>query len=290
VREFLNANTLANDARMRRTSFAGAFIYLEGECDERLYSLFFDSTACQFIIAHTKINVLGVCRLFATAPFAGVIGIVDSDFDFLDNSEQVDKNLFSTDLHDAECMMLSGSAFDRLMSEFASPAKLLAWKKVNTAEVRDFILEQAMQIGALLWYSNREGLGLTFRSLEYKEFIDPDSLVLDRDKFIGHLKNKSSRHDIKDEALKEALIDRLSKGRVSPWHLACGHHFVSILGIGFRWAFGNRPPTEVTVTRLEQSLRLSYPINEFSKTKLFRYLKEWEKTNAGYKLLRDDIE
>ena len=80
MRQFLNANTLANDVRMRRSVWKIAFLFVEGESDERLYSIFVGSSTCQIVVSHGRANLIEACEILNADGFKGFLGIIDADF------------------------------------------------------------------------------------------------------------------------------------------------------------------------------------------------------------------
>ncbi len=128
---------------MRREVFKGAFLYVEGSSDAKFFGMFIDQTSCQIIIAHNRFNVVEACRIHESKGFGGVVGIIDADFDHLEQKIPDVSIVFQTDMHDAECYMLSACAFAKLVSEFASEDKLKAWRECCAGDVRRHLAQQA---------------------------------------------------------------------------------------------------------------------------------------------------
>jgi len=291
MKRFINGDTLANEARMRRELFKGAFLLVEGESDERLYGIFVDCDNCQTIICHGRENLFDTCRILNDNHFAGVLGVADADFDHIEGREPPFANLYYTDWHDAECMMLRGAALDRIISQFTSRDKLSSWCDSYGRDVRQHLLVHSASVGFLLWHSNKNGLGLSFDNLEAKEYFDRKSLVVDVAKLVKHVKNKSSRHDLPDDELIEGIYERQTL-REDLWQIVRGHDVIDVLGYAFRYAWGTCTAHDVSLEVLEQSLRLAFPAEEFANTALFRRIREWEKENQPYLVLglrRGDI-
>src|SRR5437016_2205089 len=162
MKDSINGATLANEARMRRSVFKGAFLFVEGDSDERLYGIFTNHEKCQIIICHGRANSFDACRNLREAGTLGILAIADADFEHLEGrNPPVDCVLF-TDWHDAECMMLRGSAFERVVSQFISREKFATWSEDHGSDVRQYLLNQSVSVGYLLWHSIAGGLGLDF--------------------------------------------------------------------------------------------------------------------------------
>ena len=289
MKGFINGDTLANEARMRRAVFKGTFLLVEGESDERLFGIFVDYVHCQIIISHGRENLFDACRILDQAGVVGILAIADADFEHLEGrNPPVDCILF-TDWHDAECMMLRGVAFDRLISQFVSREKFPAWCETHGSDVRQHLLNQSAPVGYLLWHSLANRLGLDFDNLEVKEFMERATLLTSVESLVQHVKNKSSRHDLTNEALMAGLNQR--RGISSDlWQIVRGHDFADSLGYAFRYAWGSASAQSVAFDRLEQCLRLAFPAHEFAATGLFQRIKNWERSNPPYRIFSDPLE
>jgi hypothetical protein len=284
MQQLLNPDTHANDARMRRSSFRGAFLFLEGESDAKVYGGFTDSAFCQIIVARNKESVIATCEILHRDLFAGFLGIVDADYDNLLGVTPPLKAILFTDWHDCECMMLRGAAFDKILRELASRQKLESWCSKYTCNLREHLLQESAKIGSLLLHSIKAGLSLKFSNLEVKEFVDPGSLRIIPISLVKHVKNKSSRQELPDQPLldvvmtEKAITDDL-------WQIVRGHDLVAILGQALRSALGNCQAQDVTQDRLELYLRVAYPSQEFVITKLFQNIQNWEQQNPQFHIL-----
>lgn len=185
--------------------------------------------------------MIGACQILEEAGFAGAIGIVDADFDHIEAKASSLKTVFRTDLHDAECMILSGVAFQKVLDQFASGPKLEAWSKLFGSDVRNCLLSETAKIGCLLWWSLSEDANLVFTELDYGAFVDAKTYSINLSRFVTHVKNKSNRHDLVTATLVGAIEGRIAKGH-SPWHLARGHDITDFLGYlcGSHWVIGPR--------------------------------------------------
>lgn len=270
---------------MRREVFKGAFLFVEGPSDGRFYGMFVDQNVCQIIIAYNRFNVIETCRILEGENFKGTIGIIDADFDHLEEKIPDVSSVFQTDLHDSECFMLSTKAFEKLLSECASQEKLKAWQKTYVSDVRGHLLQQAAITGGLLWHSNRTGLGLCFRDLEVKEYVDEAGLKIDIPQFIKHVKNKSQKYDSKNEQLAVAIQERLEASD-KIWQIVRGHDLVDLLSFAFRKTLGNWKAQEVTREHIERGLRLAYSEDDFFQTEIFSKIRAWEATNPPFRIFR----
>ncbi len=171
MRENLTADRDANAIRLRRQTFPGVFLLVEGSSDKVFYERFIEKISCQIIAISgkpsSKFKIISVLSILENSNFQGVLAIVDADFDHLESSATITPNLIRTDTHDLETMLLQSLALDKVMAEFGSEEKITKFRDIRTA-----LLEAGMPIGYLLWISKLDGLNLTFNDLEFGKFID----------------------------------------------------------------------------------------------------------------------
>jgi Protein of unknown function (DUF4435) len=284
MRDFLSVDRDANAIRLRRTTFAGAFLLVEGSTDKKFYERFVDLPSCETISysgrkPSSKLWVIDVLGTLEKSNFLGVIAIVDADFDHLESVSWHSPNLFRTDTHDLETMLLNSPALDKVVTEFGSAEKVAGLGK----DIRTVLLEDGMPIGYLRWVSQVDGLNLTFNGIKFSKFINEKTLELDRDQLIAEVKNKSQKPDLQSSDLQRRLMSQQSSTH-DPWQVCCGHDLVEILSLGLRKAIGSNNPSDVEPNGLERSLRLAYEATYFCKTQLYLSIRSWENSNYTFKV------
>ncbi|NJM27727.1 MAG: DUF4435 domain-containing protein [Pseudanabaena sp. RU_4_16] len=284
MRELLSVDRDVNAIRLRRTTFSGAFLLVEGSTDKIFYERFVDTATCELVSVSgkpsSKLRVISVLRILENASFQGVLAIVDADFDHLEPSLTNSPNLLRTDTHDLETMLLKSFAFDKVLTEFGSKEKIINFNR----DVRTELLEAGMSIGYLRWVSQLDGLNLTFDGITFSKFTDEQTLQIDELKLIGAVKNKSQALSLKDEELQQRLVNQKSSSH-DPWQVCCGHDMIEILSLGLRKAIGSLKAADVAPNSLERSLRLAYEETYFCGTKLYLTMREWGNKNQPYQVL-----
>ena len=223
MRNYITAADVANEIRMTRTQFRGTFLIVEGQtADLRVYKRLIDPEQVQVTPAHNKDNALAALALLEDTNFLGVVAIVDADFWRLEGVEPTGPNLFITDTHDLETMLLESPSLEKLLDEFGSEEKITNFTANNKMEVRQALLTAACPIGYLRWVSQRNNLSLTFEGIIFSRFIDRDTLHIDISKLIREVKNKSRRHDLSESDLRDK-IDELADSKHNSWDICCGH-------------------------------------------------------------------
>lgn len=288
MREYISQNWTKNAARL--TQQARVLVLVEGESDKKLYKRllgFLEGCYVQTITQAIKKEqpasggnkqaVIAFLRnLEPEAQNLDIIAIVDADFDHLDpdNAAQL-PNLFRTDTHDLETLMLKSPVFDKILDEFGSEEKL----SEQEADLRGVLLRLGQPLGYLLWISLREDLGLSFEGLEFRKFIDDRKLTLNEAEMLKTVKNRSSpqaKAKIPDLSQLQDKIQAYQQEEHDPWQVCCGHHLVAILALALQKAIGTNNAKDVDPkTVLDRELRLAYESPYFRETKLYAALQTW---------------
>lgn len=284
MRENLTPGDIANEIRMTRASHEGAFLIVEGDTDARFYKRIVDSGTCGITIAHSKENAVQIVTILQADNFAGFLAIVDADFDVLDGKVFDSSNIFLTDTHDHETMILKSPALEKLLLEMGAEDKLGKLIKGRGKEFREALLEEGLHLGYLRWISLRHGHALTFEGLKYHRFIDITTLTTDRSKLIKTIKDHSQRPQVSDQEL-QLQIEAIRDESHDKWHVCCGHDLIGILSLGLRKAIGTWNSKDVEPEKLEMNLRLAYESAWFFNTGLYASIKAWEGNNGSFQII-----
>ena len=284
MRNYITADEVANGIRMARTQFRGTFLIVEGQtADFRVYKRLVDSKQTKITPAHNKDNALAALKILEDDHFLGVLAIVDADFWRLEGLDPTSPNLFITDTHDLETMLLESLSLEKLLDEFGSEQKIASFTKNNETDVRQALLTAAGPIGYLRWASQRNNLSLKFERIIFSRFIDSETLHPDINKLIQEVKNKSSRHDLDDNDLQDK-IDELTDPKHNSWDICCGHDLVCILSFSLRSVLGANNANKVEPEVLERLLRTGYESAYFLSTQLYQSLRRWETSNSPFRI------
>lgn len=280
----LTAHDIANTVRMTRSLHKGAFLIVEGDTDARVYKRFVAETDCKVIPAHNKDNAVNVLEMLENESFKGLLVIVDADFWHLEGIKTNSVNLFLTDTHDLETMIISASEVqEKILSECGSTNKI----KQLHHPVIDLILEATLPIGLFRWIasSSLDNLPLKFRDLPFENFVEKTKLKVNINKLLEEVKANSGDPEIDEKSIKNK-IKSLKKENHDPWQVCSGHDMVHILAIGLRSVFGNRKMRTLSADLLERMLRVAYEYSQFQLTQLYQSIENWEKTNPTYTVLK----
>ena len=284
LRASVNAHSIANGVRMKRLKHAGAFLLVEGEDDKKLFKNFVDSASCIIQIAYGKPNALGALAILEQDSFPGVLAIADADFAHLEGQPPHSPNLFWTDTHDLETMLLASPALDRLLSERGDEVKLAEFMQGAGADVRDALLRLGTPVGYLRWLSQREAMSLFFDELPFGEFLNEKTLALNEGALLRVLQTRS-RRGVLIQADIQAKIALLKSVEHDLWQVCCGHDLVSVLSVALLRVFGANKEADVKPGRLEESLRLAFTAADFKGTRLWAAVRAWEDRNPPFVVL-----
>ena len=284
MREAITAIRIANRIRLLRSQFPGAFLIVEGDADKRIYSRFTRAEACRLEVAYGRENVIAATLILEQESFAGVLAIVDADFDVLENRIFFSSNIFLTDTHDLETMMLKSPALEKLLLEMGSETKLDEFVKGLGKELREMLLEEGLHLGYLRWVSIRHGHALKFEGLKYRAFTDHLTLAVNQSKLIKAIKDHSQKPQLLDQELQQQ-IEAIRDETHDKWHVCCGHDLIGLLSVGLHKTIGSWNWKEIEPEIIERSLRLGYESAWFRDTRLYASIKAWEEVNGSFQVI-----
>ena len=282
MKEFLTGDTTANQVRLLRTQFAGAFVIVEGDDDYSVYKGLLSPNCCQLVPAYGKQKALSAQAVLDEGFFIGAVTIVDSDFDRLTGTKPTSSNVALTDGHDLECLICNSLALDRVLETFTSRGKLEAFVTRIAMTVRQRVVESAAKIGYLLWASRENEWSLDFKELKFSKFVDATALSIDATQLLKAVRDKSQRHDLPEILLVQEIQKRESLTN-DVWQASRGHDIAGILSFALTSLIGNMNSNDVTVEIIERSLRLTFRPAEFAVTELWKSLSEWS-SKTGFAL------
>lgn len=277
------SSELANEIRMRRSQFSGTFLIVEGRDDRLFMAGFVSKSTCSIEVADGKHNVCNVIDILERDNFAGVLGIIDADFDRIEGFSERSQNLVMPECHDLIMMMVKSPALDRTLTELGSLKKLEKFKN-SKGNVLEALIDRALPLGYLRLHSLRERLGLRFRDLNHSAWIRRSSFAADTSVLIETVKNHSQCHLLSSMDLLSA-IEELQSFEYDPYEICNGTDVIEILSIGLRSVLGNRNAGEVRGESLKMSLRLAYSEQDFRESRLGKDIEEWQNQNPGFQVL-----
>jgi Protein of unknown function (DUF4435) len=275
VREFISANSIANQVAMLRTTMKGPIVLLEGITDGRLYPRFFlPRPHVRAVFCDGKPNLLEAVAEIQNRRTPGVLAICDADYDrLLDISRG--GGIYYADFHDAETMICYSSAFHRVYEELVD-------REASTEEsqaVRDSLVEFACEIGEIRLWSMQNQASLKFVDINPGDYLLPDR-SFDLEGYAKRVLEESVNSNANLATLQ--ALAKTRHFRAAGIEVASGHDLCSLLSRVIEFQKSNAP----LPSQIESMLRLSFDAECFARTELVRELDKWQDRN-GLDLLTD---
>ncbi|MEZ4524992.1 MAG: DUF4435 domain-containing protein [Desulfobacterales bacterium] len=270
MKDFLRKEDVVGSIRLQLRHPSGAdkiWIVVEGETDQKLFSKLINGHHVEIEISYGGVNRLleAVAELLKETD--RVLGIRDADFLHLEGKRETGRNIFLTDFHDSEMMLLAcDKAYHAVAAEYLR-------KEKNPLLLREKILKSIAFIGGVRWMNNSENLELNFKGLGFGNFYDGKNLSLDEEKCLNEMMKRSP--NTKREMLREEI--RLKIKDVSYFLNLCnGHDFQK----AFALCVNSDSNKGVNDAQISKEFRIAYRFEDFQETNLYRQLKDWSDTQA----------
>jgi len=280
MKDQITPDRIANSIRLLRGDHEGVFLIVEGPSDKLIYERLVNKQEVRVTIASGKNNAIKALSILEKEDnFRRVVAVIDADFSRIEQQIPDSNNLFLTDEHDLEMMLIKSAAFDKLLKERGSEEKIKAF----TEDIRETLLKLGQEIGKLRWLSLRNKLDLKFEGLNFKNFIDKENLSINIDKLIISIKNNSQKPSLDEQQIKQDL-SVISDENHDPWQLCCGHDFIDILAIALCKVLGTWNANDVKTEVLERELRLAYELSYFYETQIYTLMINWQSNHHPYQI------
>jgi hypothetical protein len=253
-------------------------LVVEGENEEKIFHELVNTTTCEVYDAKGKENVLSIRGHLQAGQFDGALYLIDRDHDHLLGVSIVAPDVVVTDENDFDLVLLRSKAFEKVLHEKGSKLKLKS-QIPKGQDPRDRILESALALGYLRFYSRKEKLGLKFRGVRLS-FVDVRTGKVDVSEMVRLIFSRTKLNDNAQQSKATSFVKSQLSRRANAWTFCCGHDVVEIFGIFLQRLFGSVPAKETQREALEERLRLAYERTYFRSTSMYKKILQWEKSNA----------
>lgn len=285
ITPFRIANAILQDK-----DFSGKYVLVEGKKDVKVYRKFFSNKLVKFRPTFGKYKLRETYGILTERGFVEKIGIRDSDFlrikDNIKYDENFNDNIFATDHHDSEIMMIESRAFDNFLSVVCDEEKIAAFEYSKKLSVKDIIYSLTKNLACLRLANKRFGLGLSFKPelpdgnrLKFSKFIcDKKCDYLGDDALINivveYSKNRGNivaDRDLIKEKLKIIRNENYDLDQIVNGHDAC--EVISVISKN-----GLKSSNKIfrDCDSIEDALALAFDREQFSKTSLCKKIIDWE--------------
>ena len=248
-----------------------AFVLLEGDSDIRLFRKLFNLDKCKVETIPGGKFKLEDCVGELVNVYPLIIGIRDADFIHLGNQPYSKANLFLTDLHDMEMMLVSeDEVFSALIFEYTPLTE------DKHSEVRNNIMISIEQIGLLKWLNEKEDLEYKFDA-GFQDMISFINLEIDFVKYFPRVLSKSPNAKLTDISIVQQKLKALKEINPDSFQLCNGHDFMKALSKFVRETGVGRTLGDENISSI---FRMIYTLAHFKKSKIFHEIKSWADSNG----------
>lgn len=259
------------EIKMSLSAFCGVHLLVEGGTDCSFWKLRFNQSAqCQLVICGNKAVVVSSITLLDQLALGKILGVIDDDFDSILGISYASANLFSTDTHDLETMLVNSTALTNILIELGNSTKISHFEAMAKKRVTDTLVDISLVFGRLRLLNARNNWSVDFSKLSPWKYVDQGTWKLDKAKLFAEFANEIGATPLDVENAVTAEIG------TPPWNIIQGHDALNILAIGLRSALATKQFSEKDLSRF---LRLSYDNAMFQSTALFERISTWAKNN-----------
>ena len=181
-----------------------------------------------------------------------IVCIIDSDFSKFRPLIE-DSDIIRTDSHDLETMLIESPAFDKVLAEYGSEAKI-ANLLAQGRDPRQIVRAAAHPLGILRHYSRVSRLNLVFEGFGLSH-VERRTLEIDIDEMIGHSLRRSRKPPEHHQGARTYIAMGIGRNH-DHWHMCCGHDLAEIFGLALQSLLGTQNATVVRADQIERALRL----------------------------------
>lgn len=274
-------------------SFKGYYLLVEGKKDIKLYKRLLIEDEIKIRPTFGKYNMRTIFNGLTDSNFSRKIAIRDADFLRLKNNEKYDANfsqdLFATDCHDSEIMMLNNGCLSDFLIIVSNEEKVKSFEIAQEKTIQEILFSFLYNLGCLKLANKRHDLGLVFKpkdtsgpTLKLDKFIcDKNWVYLGHEKMIQTVRdysnNKSQKIASKEDILEKLLL--VIKEEHSREEIVHGHDAAELLRMiaksGLKCDYKGIPDSDC----VEALLVMGFDLLKFAKTNLYGRLKNWEQSS-----------
>lgn len=257
---------LSSEILLKSSGYAGWFILLEGDFDQRFWTSRLNLSHLKPINCVGKPNVLGTLDLLASRNQAQkTVALVDKDYDDILSRLRLFPELVYTDQNDLEVSLLRCPSnaveptMERILSESVDSDKLRSFEARAGHSVAEQLRRMAANYGVLRLINEQLQSGVNFDHLpiRHNSFLDHTTLQQDQTSLqtaFVEAANQAGNVQLTMDELSAKIELHRNSGLFSGWALVQGHDLMQLLAIAInaralRHEGGHRQTSEESLAR-----------------------------------------
>lgn len=249
-------------------------VIVEGKDDKKVYGYHLSSEIFHIHIYGTCNNYSELVEKLNCKHPDDFFAIKDADFDILNNVKYSSDNLFLTDTHDLETMLIKNN------TDFKSKLE----KEYDIDSSEDFILQCVKHISFLSylkWYSSKYELKLNFECIRIYSIFN--GVNFDKKKCLEELYKNPKNRGIFSDAHRKSFTEFIEMNfKIDKWQLTNGHDLCCAIALFIKHKAESKP--QFKDDSIPQLLRMSYAAEKFHETNLYKTIQEWVFRNKKIQL------
>ncbi|MDH6275592.1 hypothetical protein M2311_005692 [Rhizobium leguminosarum] len=285
ISRHMNGRMIARQIRMeRQVDKRSAIMLVEGGTDVKRFKRFVDEAACIQVNAWGKENAVTAMEILKERSPAGLLAVVDADFDRIQGKLANDARVIYSESHDFDLDWMFEDLLAHYLEEVADPNKVAAAGGV--AHIIQKILDGLRPISAARLLNTEKKIPFKVSHLDAGDYFD--KFAVDIDQYLADL-TKDSEISAEEYAALGSLIASTANRNFDLKQLTNGHDFYSALGASLRGDIGDRKQAQTFGNECEIHIRLSFTPEIFKQTLLYTNLIAWEQANPRHSVLKPEL-
>ena len=264
-----NTSSVVNSVRLTLNNHVNSgkiIMVVEGPSDKFFFKRFYSSERIEIIPTgkcSEVVNVIQTLQIYRKR----LVGVKDADFDRLNGISYSFDNLFMTEGHDLEIMILASSkVFDYLNVEYLLSPKVTSFTKNK-------IYRDLLPLSMLRWYNSKYSLRIKF------DKINPGSCCIQGqfnftqyERLLFSYGNNNAKRPDKSHFRKWCRVFRAPYSEITT-----GHDAIKVLYQYVRNIYKRNISEKV----FQKNIITAYPKEAFEQTKLAINMAQWVEKNYG---------
>lgn len=276
---------VARHIRMERQSDKSrSIVMVEGGTDIKRFKQYVDNSKCILVNCWGRPKALEAVSLLQQKPPAGIIAILDADFDRMLNRLSKDVRVVYSDRHDFDLDWITPDILGLYLEQVGEDSKVVAHG--GASAIFDKIVDGLRPISSARHLNAKRLIPYKVSHLNAGDYFLNFSVRLDR--YIDDLIGKATINEQQKKELRVA-IESNAQGNHDLLQFTNGHDFHCALGASLRCELGARKEAQSYGSECELHFRLVFNNDKFKETKLYKSILSWENTNNGFFVLKDEL-